>query len=493
MKDRHMKLNNQALKKLPQDVVVPSYQREDVSAGIIHIGVGNFHRSHQAMYMNRLFNQGKDLDWGIVGAGVMPSDAGMRARLADQDFLYSVVELDPNDQSTEVCGALIDFAEPTRNSVFAALCQPEIRIVSLTITEGGYYIDPTTGGFDHTHEAVIAESARKEDPQTVFGLIVKALKFRKEKGLGLFTILSCDNVPENGHVTRNAVLGIATLIAPELTEWIAETIAFPNSMVDRITPATTERDVAFVKDHFGYQDECVVVCEPFTQWVIEDNFPQGRPALEEVGVAFVEDVALYELMKLRILNASHAAIAYPSYLLGIHYVHDAMASPVIVDYLDKLETEEAIPTLPLVEGVNFQSYFQKAKERFANPKIADTIERLCMDGSNRQPKFIFQTIQDRLKHGEPVTGLALEVALWCRYCAGVNEQGEDIQVNDINAARLKEKAQQAKLDPASFLQMIDIFGHLAEEESFLHEFSTALKALWDKGTAQTLKQYADLS
>ncbi|MCY4049051.1 MAG: mannitol dehydrogenase family protein [Hyphomicrobiales bacterium] len=482
------KLNTLSLNEISGKVSVPGYDRKALSAGIVHVGLGNFHRSHQAVYLNRLFHQGEGYDWGVLGAGIMTQDALMRDKLLEQDCLYSVIELDPQGYTGEVCGSVVDFAEVSNHGVFKAMCLPEIRIVSLTITEGGYYIDPNTEGFDCKNRVIQAETDINE-PQTVFGIIVKALKYRKENGMPPFTILSCDNIPKNGHAARNAVVGVAEIMAPDMAKWIADNVAFPSSMVDRITPATGKRELDLVREQFGYQDDCVVVCETFSQWVIEDDFPQGRPALEKVGVEFVNDVTMHELMKIRILNAGHAAIAYPSRLLGIDYAHDAMASRVIVDYLDKLEREETIPTLVTSAEVDYVQYFEKVKERFANPEIADTIDRLCMDGSNRQPKFILPIIHNRLQNGKAVRGLALEVALWCRYCAGVNERGDPVTINDPKADLLKENARKAKTNPAAFLGMSDVFGTLSDNGIFLSEFSNSLNGLWRKGTQEMLRDY----
>ena len=485
------KLNTLSLDEISRKISTPEYDRKALSAGIVHIGLGNFHRSHQAVYLNHLFHRGEGHDWGVIGAGIMAQDAFMRDKLLEQDCLYSVIRLDPRGYTGEVCGSLIDFAEVSSHGMFTAMCRPEIRIVSLTVTEGGYYIDPHTQGFDYKNKIIRAETSINE-PQTVFGIIVKALKYRKENGLPPFTLLSCDNIPKNGRATRNAVVGVAEIMAPDMVKWIESNVAFPNSMVDCITPATGKREINLVKERFGYQDDCVVVCETFSQWVIEDNFPQGRPALEKVGVEFVNDVTMHELMKIRILNAGHAAIAYPSYLLGIDYVHDAMASEVIVEYLDKLEREETIPTLTTSAAIDYLQYFEKVKERFANSEIADTIVRLCMDGSNRQPKFILPIIHDRLRDGKTIKGLALEVALWCRYCAGVNERGDPVTINDPKADLLKESARKAKTNPAAFLAMPEVFGTLSDNEIFLSEFSNSLNGLLCKGTQEVLRDYVAL-
>lgn len=482
-------LNQQALGTLPGNVAVPSYDRYALTPGIVHIGVGNFHRAHQAIYLDRLFSLGEDHDWGLVGAGIKHYDAAMRTKLHAQDWLSTIVELDPSGFTARICGSMIDFVTVDPSVLITRLSEPDIRIVSLTITEGGYFVDEASGGFNASHPDVQHDLKNVQAPQTVFGVLIAAIEKRRDKGLEPFTIMSCDNLPENGSVARQSVLGMAQLISADLAGWIASNIAFPNSMVDCITPATSDREKMMVANHFGICDAAPVACEPFRQWVMEDNFPSGRPALEKVGVEFVKDVAPYELMKLRILNGGHAAIAYPAALLGIHFVHDAMAEPCITGFLSKLETTEIIPTVPPVPGVNFHKYLEQVVERFSNKEVGDTIPRLCLDGSNRQPKFILPTLFARLAAGQPVEGLALEVALWCRYCAGTDDEGNFIEVLDENSERLQSSALLARSNPMVFLDMEDIFGALGGEEDFASAFSSALQSLWANGTRATLNAY----
>jgi mannitol 2-dehydrogenase len=476
-----------SLAALARTAAVPHYSRSSLSAGIVHVGVGNFHRAHMAHYLHRLFEAGRDHDWAIVGAGVKSFDAIMRERLLPQDFLTTVVELDPAGYSATVTGAMIDFVEPRPDAVLAALVRPEIRIVSLTVTEGGYFVNAQTGGFDSDHPEIRADAADADHPRTVFGILIRALRLRRDAGLNPFTVMSCDNLPGNGHAAQAAVLGLSRMQDASFADWIQANVAFPNTMVDCITPATGDRERKLVLDEFGIEDAAPVVCEPFRQWVLEDNFPQGRPAFEKVGAEFVADVAPYELMKLRILNGGHATIAYPSGLLGIHYVHDAMAHPLLAAFLDWLEHKELMPTVPMIPGVDFDAYYRKIVERFSNPAMGDTIPRLCQDGSNRQPKFILPAVRDRLKAGLPVDGLALEVALWCRYCAGTDDAGKQIDIADENAASLRENALKARKDPAVFLYQKSIFGDLAGAAPFADAFGNAVEALWRKGVAKTLE------
>ncbi|MEO3997293.1 mannitol dehydrogenase family protein [Mesorhizobium sp. CAU 1732] len=484
------KLSLATIDALPGDVGRPSYSRDRLSAGIVHFGVGNFHRAHQAVYLDDLFNAGEDHDWAIVGAGVLDAERAGRDSLATQDWLTTVVEQDAGHMVARVTGVMIDFLEPgDTETIVTRLADPAIRIVSLTITEGGYFIDPASGHFNPAHPAIAVDATNIAAPKTVFGLILAGLMRRRDASIAPFTVMSCDNIPGNGHVTQDAVAGLASLIDPDLSAWVRSDVAFPNGMVDRITPATTNRERTMLRDTFGVDDAWPVFCEPFRQWVLEDNFPSGRPALEKAGVTFVDDVAPWELMKIRILNGGHAAIAYPAALMDIHFVHEAMQEPLIAGFLAKLENEEIIPVVPPVPDTDLGEYFALIERRFSNPTIGDTIPRLCLDGSNRQPKFILPSAADRLKAGQSVTGLSLVSALWCRYCAGTSDSGREIPPNDASAARLKEAALKGKDDPNAFLALSDIFGDTGTSPVFAEHFARNLRSIWERGTRQTLEDY----
>lgn len=489
------KLSLASLATLPSDIACPSYRRDQISPGIIHIGPGNFHRSHQAVYLDDLFNTGQGLDWGIVGAGFRPPDATMREALKAQDWLTTVVEVEAGSSAARATGAMIDFMPVEQNgrTRVNALADPRIRIVSMTITEGGYCIDPATGAFDPDHPDIRADLASPENPSHVFGTLVAALKARRAAGVPPFTVMSCDNIPGNGHVAGDAVIGFASLTDPDLAAWIGDNVTFPNSMVDRITPATTDHERGYLEDHFGIEDASPVFCESFRQWVMEDRFCNGRPQLEEVGVTLTEEVAAFELMKLRMLNGGHAAIAYPAALLGLDTVHEAMTHPLISGFLEKLECEEIIPVVPSIPGVDRGEYLDLIKRRFANPAIKDTIPRLCQDGSNRQPKFIIPSTRDRLAAGQPVIGLALVSALWCRYCYGETEAGTPIDIDDVQAGRLKEAARQARTSPRAFLALRDIFGDIADSPEFCNTFEVMLNSLWQDDVAKTMMGYINAS
>jgi len=478
------------LQEISARAAVPAYRREQLSPGIVHIGVGNFHRAHLALYLDDLFSRGEGHDWAIVGAGVMPGDEKMRQALAGQDYLTTVIEQDNDASAARVTGAMVDFVPPAdRAALLARLADPTTRIVSLTVTEGGYMIDPATQAFDPHHPAIRRDAENPENPTSAFGLILRGLSLRRARGIPPYTVMSCDNVPHNGAVTRNAVAGLARLFDPELAQWVTANVAFPNAMVDRITPATSERERRITSDVFGIEDAWPVFCEEFKQWVIEDRFTMGRPALEKVGVQFVPDVTPYENMKIRILNGGHAIIAYPGGLLDIHFVHEAMEHPLIRAFLDKVEREEVIPTVAPVPDTDLNAYYDLIVRRFLNPKIGDTIRRLCLDGSNRQPKFIVPQIRDRLATGRSVDGLALESALWCRYCAGLTDSGKAIEPNDPNWERLQPRARAAKDNPGLWLEMEDVYGETGRSATFRDSFAAALTSLSADGTVATLKRY----
>ena len=483
-------LSLKTLPDLPARVARPSYARDDLSPGIVHFGVGNFHRAHLQVYLDRLMNAGRDLDWAIVGAGVTPYDARMRDALAGQDWLSTVVEQSAAKSEARVTGVMTDFLPPMDGrAIIAGLADPATRIASLTVTEGGYFVNPALGKFDPEHPAIIADARNPDDPKTVFGLILAGLKARRAAGRAPFTVMSCDNVPHNGNVCRDAVAGLAAAQDAGFAAWVRDNVAFPNAMVDRIAPATSDRERAITRDEFGIDDAWPVFCEDFIQWVVEDKFTAGRPAFETVGAEFVADVTPWEMMKIRILNGGHAIIAYPAGLMDIHFVHEGMENPLVRAFLQKLERDEIIPIVPQVPNTDLDGYFRKVEERCLNPKIGDTIRRLCLDGSNRQPKFIIPSIADRLDKGLPVEGLALESALWCRYCEGTTDSGKVTEPNDPNWDRLQAKARAAKSDAAAWLSMADIYGRTAQAPAFADAFARWLGALWADGTEATLRRY----
>ncbi|MFK7995816.1 MAG: mannitol dehydrogenase family protein [Granulosicoccus sp.] len=485
-------LSLETLEHLPENVARPQYSREDLSAGILHFGPGNFHKAHQAVYLDRLMNEGADHDWGIVGASVMLGDAKLRDTMLDQNLLSTVVTQSATVSEAQVIGPMIDYLPiGDGEAILVAMSDPSIRIVSLTVTEGGYFVNAATGKFDKDHPVIQADVAAYNNPQTVFGLIVKGLEQRRAAGKAAFTVMSCDNLPHNGHAAREAVVGFAELVDSSLATWIRENSSFPNGMVDRITPATGANERDRVQELFGVSDQAPVFCEDYIQWVLEDSFVAGRPAFERAGVQIVADVAPYEMMKIRILNGGHAVLAYPAALLGIEYAHEALQDSRIRKFLKTVELREILPVVPQVPGVNLYDYCESVLSRFANPAIADTISRLCFDGSNRQPKFIVSTLSDRLDRDESIDGLALASAFWCRYCEGTDELGNVIAPNDPSWDRLQAKAAESLQDPNAWIGMHDVYGNLGEDPRFQQSFINALEGVRSKGVAQMLNQYCE--
>jgi mannitol 2-dehydrogenase len=474
-------------------VPVPSYDRSQVKVGIVHFGVGGFHRAHQAMYIDQLMERGKALDWGICGVGVMPFDLKMKEALQSQDCLYTLVEKAPDGTwDPRVIGSIVQYlyAPDDPDAVIEKMADPATRIVSLTITEGGYNFHPVTGEFDDTNPAVQADLAPGAVPATTFGLVTEALVRRRSRGIEPFTVMSCDNIQGNGHMGEEVFTAFARLRDPELGEWVASNVRFPNSMVDRITPVTTDEDRMQVQERFGIDDAWPVVCEPFTQWALEDNFSAGRPPLDEVGVQVVADVVPYELMKLRLLNASHQALCYFGYLAGYRLVHAVAQDRLFANFLLDYMNTEATPTLAPVPGIDLDQYKLQLIERFSNGGVRDTVARLCAKSSERIPTWLVPVIRENIAAGRNVTLSAAVVASWARYAEGVDEQGEPIEIDDQLADTVRRLAAQQQEDPLAFVKNQELFGDLANETAFTKPYLDALDSLHTSGSRATLEALA---
>ncbi|MEP7240706.1 MAG: mannitol dehydrogenase family protein [Devosia sp.] len=410
------------------------YDRAGVTPGIVHLGVGAFHRAHQAVYLDDVLRT--DPSWGIIGASLRRPDT--RDALQAQDYLYTLIVRSREGTSTRIIGSLLDVldASQQREALIAAMTDPRTRIVSLTVTEKGYCHNPATGQLDPTHPDIVHDLAHTEAPVSAPGLLVRALELRRERGHPPFTILSCDNLPANGETAHRIVTGFAMLRDPALGAFVETQVSCPSSMVDRIVPATTDADRELVATQTGLADSWPVVTEPFTQWVIEDRFPAGRPALEVVGAQMVADVKPYELMKLRLLNGSHSTLAYLGYLAGYQYVAEAIGDASFRALVHGLMTDEAMPTLPDGLG-DLGSYRDALLARFANPALQHRTYQIAMDGSQKLPQRLLGTIRARLAMGRPVRRLALGVAGWMRYVMGNDEAGRTIEVQDPLAVRLR--------------------------------------------------------
>ena len=474
----------------------PGYDRSRLRVGIVHFGVGAFHRAHQAKYLDALMEQGKALDWGICGVGVMPFDLKVRDALLAQDCLYTLVEKDPEGNWTpKVIGSIVAYryAPDDPEAVIEQMADPATGIVSMTVTEGGYNFHPVTGKFDADNPAVQADLTPGAVPTTTFGLITEALARRRARGVAPFTIMSCDNIQGNGHVASEVFSAFARLRDPDLGEWIASNVSFPNSMVDRITPVTTDEDREQVSERFGVEDAWPVVCEPFTQWVLEDNFPAGRPPLEDVGVQVVPDVEPYELMKLRLLNASHQALCYFGYLAGYRLVHEVAQDRLFANFLLDYMNREATPTLPPVPGVDLDAYKRTLIERFSNGAVRDTVARLCAESSDRIPTFVLPAVKENLVAGRDVRLAAAVVASWARYAEGVDEQGQPIAVVDRLADSLQAIAARQRTDRTAFIANRELFGNLIDQPAFVEPYVQALDSLYATGARVTLERLATSS
>ncbi len=485
-----MKLSDATLGDLPDGISTPAYDRSKLTPGIVHIGLGNFHRAHQAWYLHRLMQQGLAHDWAIIGAGVRPGDALMRDRLLQQDCLTTLVELDPDSASVEIIGSMIDFVaiDDTNAPLIAAMSDPRIRIVSLTVTEGGYY-QSEDGGLDTDHPDIAHDMAKPDRPVTAFGAMIAAYRARRDAGHPAFTGQCCDNLENNGDVLRRTIVGLARLSDPALAQWIDDNARFPNAMVDCIVPATGEAELSFVQN-LGVDDAAPVTHENYRQWVIEDRFCAGRPPWEQAGATMTDNVHPYESMKIRVLNAGHQVLANAGEILGLDTIADCMADPVIAAFFHKVQTEEILPYVDAVDGMAALDYLALIERRFANPKIRDTTRRVAFDGSARHPGFVLPILRDALAAGGSIAGLALVEALWARMCAGMREDGTAIEPNDPFWDQLSEAAMRAKSQPSAWLEMRQPYGDLAGDGRFADAFSRWLTTIWVDGTQAALKAYA---
>ncbi len=475
-------------------VPTPDYDRSQISTGIVHFGVGGFHRAHQAMYIDRLMNQGQALDWGICGVGVLPGDLRMKEVMDAQDGLYTLVLKDADGTyEPRVIGSVVEylFAPDDPEAVIEKMADPRTRIVSLTVTEGGYNFHAVTGEFDASNPDVVHDLVPGAAPRTVFGLVTEALMRRRDRGVAPFTIMSCDNIQGNGDVARRQFTAFAALRTPGLGAWLQQEVHFPSCMVDRITPVTTDEDRTEVRQRFGVDDRWPVVCEPFTQWVLEDDFGDGRPPLDDAGVQLVDDVEAYELMKLRLLNASHQALCYFGYLAGYRLVHEVCQDSLFADFLLAYMDREATPTLPPVPGVDLQQYKHQLIARFSNAEVRDTVARLCAESSDRIPTWLLPVLRENLTRGGEITRSVAVLASWARYAEGRDEQGQPIEVVDRLKDSILDRGQHQREDPLAFIANRELFGDLIDDERFVTAYVPLLAFLHTHGSRATLQALAD--
>lgn len=485
-------LSQASLSKLQIDINRPEYDRKKVSVGIFHFGCGNFHRAHQALIMDSLFSKGLGMDYGICGVGVLPQDVKMRDVLQKQDTLYTCIEKSSDGKfNYQIIGSIVDymFAPDNVSAVIERLCTNDAKIVTLTITEGGYNINPCTNDFDILNKTVQDDLKNQTAPKSVFGIVIEALKRRKERGMNGFTILSCDNLQENGRMAKKAFLGYAKGVNQELADWVLENVTFPNSMVDRITPVTTDDDRKHVTEKIKQIDDWPVVCEDFIHWVIEDNFVDGkRPPFEShPAVQLVKDVEPYELMKLRIINAGHQAIAYFGLLLDFKYVHDVTRHDLIAKFIKAYMDKEATSTLKEVKGIDLDKYKAKTIERFQNANILDTLMRLAFDGSDRLFKFVIPVVVDRLAKNQSIWLSTAIIASFTVYLNKRSESGNTIDVVDRAKDKLQELNTKLLKDPSAIKEEKELFGDVVCHPEFVRVFGEIYKKITTAGSSDTLK------
>lgn len=483
------RLSNATLSSLSKAIERPNYERDQVKTGIVHLGIGAFHRAHQAVYTDSVLASG-DISWGILGVSLRSADT--RDALAPQDGLYTVATRSGDGDSFRIIGSIgqVLVAPENPQAVLGAMVDPTVRIVSLTVTEKGYCYSPASAALDEAHADIIHDLANPAAPRSAIGYIVEALARRRSDGTEPFTLLSCDNLPANGRTLQRVVTRFAELRDPELAAYIRTNVAFPSTMVDRIVPATTEADRATVAEATGFVDAWPIMTEPFSQWVVEDQFPTGRPAWEKFGVTFVEDVDAFELMKLRLLNGSHSTLAYLGYLAGHETVSDVMKAPGFSGLIEAMMDDEISPTLPPLPSFDLKSYKAELRERFCNPALRHRTWQIAMDGSQKLPQRLLNTIRKRIESGLSFDRLALGVAAWMRYVTGVDEKGSVIDVRDPLAAELKNRAENKSSADELFGALIgleQIFGNdLPENASFQRSVKAQLKKILQQGAADTV-------
>jgi mannitol 2-dehydrogenase len=477
------------LRLVPPVVAVPAYNRRNCAQHVVHIGVGGFHRAHQAVYLDDLLQRGGGPGWGICGVGLLPQDRAMRTALKSQDCLYTVVEADGTASHARVIGSILDYlyAPDDPEAVLTRMADPQCRIVSLTITEGGYRVNRWTGDFEDWHSDIQHDLKHPHRPAGCFGYLAEALDRRRKRGVPPFTVLSCDNLQHNGDVVRKAVLAFAGRRDPVLAGWLADNGAFPNSMVDRITPATTDEHRRMVAREFDIRDAWPVVTEPFRQWIIEDRFSDGRPDWEQAGVLMTANVVPYEMVKMRLLNGGHQALCYLGMLLGHEYVHQAIQDEQILRLIRTLMDDEVTPLLPEVPGIDLEEYKATLLRRFANAAIRDRLSRIGSDASVRIREFVLPSILEQLARGGPIRMLSLAVAGWLRYLARTDETGGTRQIIDPLADRLTECARSGGANPEALLGIREVFGDvLPAAAPFRAALAEALQGLYRHGTRATL-------
>lgn len=487
-------LNQKNLAQLGNRIPAPSYNRNSHKIGMVHIGVGGFHRAHQAFYTHKLQENFNAPEWSICGIGLREGDQKIHNVLKKQDGLYTLIIKHPDGKiEPKIIGSIVDFELGVNNPepVLERMANPDTKIVSLTITEGGYNFNPSTGEFDFDNPDIQHELKHPDNPKTVYGFLTASLKKRRDAGLPAFTIMSCDNIQHNGDVACNMLLAFARRQDAVLAKWIEQEVCFPNSMVDRITPVTTQSDIDFLAETYEIKDEWPVTCEPFIQWVVEDKFSNGRPEFEKVGVQFVPDVKPYEKMKLRLLNAGHSVLGILGAIHGHQTINDCMEDETFVAYLKAFMDKEASPVLDEVKGIDLKAYKDSLMERFANPNIKDSVSRICSESSAKLPKFLISTLQENLEQEGGIKYATLVIAAWCYYSdKGINKDQQPIEIIDALSEELHQATKQTKTDPLAFIRQDSLFGNLIQNERFTRIYADMVQEIYKEGDIK--KQMQDM-
>jgi len=475
-------LNQKSLTSIADRISVPTYDRSSMKSGMVHVGVGGFHRSHQALYTHKLLESFKASEWSICGIGLREGDRKICDVLTKQDGLYTLIVKHPDGKiDSQIIGSISEFllAVDNPNAVIDRMADPATKIVSLTITEGGYNFNPSTGEFDFENQDIQQELQHPDSPKTVYGYLTASLKKRRDKGLPAFTIMSCDNIQHNGDVAREMLLSFAKRQDAVLADWIEKEVCFPNSMVDRITPVTSPSDIDYLTKNYSIKDEWPVTCEPFIQWVLEDSFSNGRPDFEKVGVQFVSDVKPYEKMKLRLLNAGHSVLGILGALHGHKTINACMEDPTFVSYLRAFMDKEATPALDEVKGIDLDAYKDSLLARFANPNIKDSVSRICSESSAKLPKFLIATLQENLAAERSIEFTTLVIAAWCYYSDKQSDKdGQPLEIIDAMSTELQEASQQSKTDPTAFIKQASLFGNLTENKRFTELYTNMIQKIY---------------
>ncbi|WP_407557468.1 mannitol dehydrogenase family protein [Winogradskyella sp. 4-2091] len=486
---KNFKLNNQNISQFSEIVSIPKYDRSKVKTGIVHVGVGGFHRAHQALYTDQLLHDNSVTDWGICGVALLDFDQKIYNTLKDQDGLYTLIlkELD-GSLTRRVIGSIVEYLYAPENPmvVIEKMAHPDVKIITLTITEGGYNYNESTGEFEFKNPNIIHDLDNPKAPKTIFGFLTQALKLRKETDRSGVTIQSCDNIQGNGHITKKMVLSYIEVAAPEILTWVKNNVSFPNSMVDRITPVTSPLDISKLKEDTGIEDEWPVVCEPFKQWVIEDNFIAGRPQWENVEAQFVKNVEPYEKMKLSLLNAGHSILGILGALMGYTTIDESVSNASISNFLRIYMGNEVTPTLDNLNGINLKNYKHSLVQRFGNEYIKDQIDRICSQSSAKIPIFIIPTIKSQLKYKGSIKHAAFLIAAWAKYSLGKNQYGKELNIIDVMKESLNEKAILAKEKPEEFLELETIFSNLKNDPIFVSTYTNAYKNISAYGIQKSI-------